>query len=176
MKKPLSYQNSEDDSLTTTILNALKYVSTNGEVPIEILSATNELTLNKNDIKLNDYLSWLNDFNKTHDLNVNFALVPNSELNEEFVRKEISEGGVFIAKCHENHYVLITGVDEVNTYLFDPYYLDIDFNKNDEEYKIICDEESKYNRIVHNSRFFLDKEKSYSLSNPTECILVKRIL
>ncbi len=173
MKKPLGYQNTEHDSLSTTVMNAFNYLLDKTEIPVEILNAANELTLNKNDIKITDFLIWLNDFTKSHELDIKFKELPSSDITANSMSMQTQNGNAFIAKCHGNHFVLITKIDEVNTYLFDPYYLDIDFPKEDEDYKIICDEQFKYNRIVHNERFFNSQEKSYSLANPKECILVE---
>lgn len=173
MKQPLSYQNTEYDSLATSILNALHYLTNRNDLPLEIVGATNELTLSKSEPKVEEFISWLNSFNKQNDLSI--VLEKTNSLDESKVQEIIKEGNVIIANCYGNHFVLVTGIDEVNTYLFDPYYLDIDFVAEDEDYKIICDEPLKYNRIVHNTRFFSNQDKAYSLISTKEHILVKKL-
>lgn len=172
MKKPLGYQNTEYDSLTTTIMNAFKYLQDRSVIPLEILNAANEITL-KNSEGLTEFVEWLSEYSKTQNLGVKFSVMNNSDINENTISNITQNGGAVIAKCYGNQYVLVTGIDEVNTYLFDSYYLDIDFAKEDEDYKIINDEE-KYNRIVHNTRFFSQEDKSYSLTKIKECILVQK--
>ena len=172
MKKPLGYQNTEHDSLATSFINALKYVLNKKEISLEILNKINELNLKNNELE-NDFITRINECAKNENLNIELTKLPSNEINEETIKKITEDSGAIISKCYGNHYVLITKIDEVNIFLFDPYYLDLDYPKEDDEYKIICDEPFKYNRIVHNDRFLNSQEKSYSLAKPQECIVIK---
>lgn len=173
MKKPLSYQITEYDSLATSIINALKYTLDKKAIPVEVVNSVFELTFKRDNSNISEFITWLDEYNIASNLGVKFSRIQSSEMNEENVANMTKSGGVIISRCYGNQFVLVTGIDEFNTYLFDPYYLDMDFHVEDEDYKIISDEPFKYNRIVHNNRFFSNEDKTYSLTDEKECILVE---
>ena len=77
----------------------------------------------------------------------------------------LNNNGVIVARCwQENeHYVLITKIDDNFAYLFDPYYLDKDYYVNDEDVAIVLHETFTYNRIVKIERLFDESLKDFSL-------------
>lgn len=70
----------------------------------------------------------------------------------------------------EWHYVLFTGIDDKNIYLFDPYYRTEPFNESD--IKIVLDKPFEYNRIVPIEYFNSLDEKLYSLASPDRARLL----
>lgn len=94
------------------------------------------------------------------------------------MKKCLNNNGVIIARCwHSNeHYGLITKIDDSFVYLFDSYYLDDDYYINDEYVAIIQNERFTHNRLVKISRLFDNNKKNFSLLsvNEREVILINR--
>ena len=81
------------------------------------------------------------------------------------MQNTLDNNGVIIARCwQENeHYVLITKIDENFAYIFDPYYLKEDYYTNDESVEIVLHETFLHNRIVKIERLFDETHKDFSL-------------
>lgn len=73
----------------------------------------------------------------------------NLELNEK-----IKKGAVAIVRIYQDcdHYCLLTKLDEEFAYLFDPYYLNINYYDNDEDVEIIKNKPFEFNRKVKKER------------------------
>ena len=183
MKILLKYQNSEYDCGPTSFINALAYLYEREEVPIELIKAVYEYTLDvknsegivgkggtsrENQILLGEY------FNKYAAL-TKFKIHAESTRNvtEDFIKDGINKGGVIVARCFQDveHYVLITNIIDDKAYIFDPYYELIDEYKGDDEIKVVLDKPYEYNRIISMNRLFIGSDLNYSLMEPSKrCI------
>ncbi len=92
--------------------------------------------------------------------------------------EKISNGAVAILRVYQNveHYCLLTKVDDEFAYLFDPYYLNINYYDNDDEVKIIKDRPFEFNRKVKKKRIENGGNKDFSLvkGNNSELIIIER--
>jgi hypothetical protein len=191
MKIPLRYQNTEYDCGTTTFINALAYLYDREDIPVELLKAIHQLSLDVRDSKgvvgkggtsakhAELIAKFFSDYAAKHaDFSVNCEILYGKDASANKIRKALDEGGVAIARCWQNteHYVLITKISDDFVYLFDPYYLDKNFYDKDDDVAMVFHEEFTHNRIVKISRVFDDSEKDYSLTNGDEraVIILKR--
>lgn len=65
----------------------------------------------------------------------------------------------------DEHYVLITKVDEYFAYIFDPYYLEEEAFVKDSEISIVLNQCFTHNRLVTLSRLMSTERKNFSLLN-----------
>ena len=70
-----------------------------------------------------------------------------------------------IVKLYQDcdHYCLLTKLDENYAYLFDPYYLNINYYDNDKDIEIIKDKPFEYNRKVTKVRMDSKSKKDFSI-------------
>ena len=82
----------------------------------------------------------------------------------------LNNGGVaiFSVWLTEEHYVLCTKLDEKYAYLFDPYYLNINYCDKDSSCEIIKDRPFEFNRKVERSRLDERSKKDYSFIDGKE--------
>lgn len=183
MKILLKYQNSEYDCGPTSFINALAYLYEREEVPIELIKAIYEYTLDvknsegivgkggtsrEKQIELGKY------FNKyASETNFKIHAESTKDVTEEILKETINKGGVIVARCFQDieHYVLITNIIDDMVYIFDPYYELTDEYKGDNEIKVILDNPYEYNRIITLNRLFAGTDLNYSLMEPNKrCI------
>lgn len=176
---PLHYQISEYDCGTTTLLNALKYLFKREEFSPEIYKFIVQHTLDKS----NDYgeickggtsidcleflCNWLNKNGPSKGMNIYYKCFQNTEYSiyNGNLRKTIKNNGVAILEVYQDceHYCLLTDIDETYAYIFDPYYLNVDYYDNDPCIEIIENEPFLYNRKVLKSRIDEKSNKDFSL-------------
>ena len=131
MKILLKYQNSEYDCGPTSFINALAYLYEREEVPIELIKAIYEYTLDvensegivgkggtsrEKQIELGEY------FNKyASETNFKIHAESTKDVTEEILKETINKGGVIVARCFQDveHYVLITNIIDDMVYIFD---------------------------------------------------------
>ena len=167
-KTPLDYQITEYDCGTTTLLNSLRYLFKRSEISPEIYKFIMQYTLDKTNnlgeigkggtsVYALEFLSnWLNENANNKGMNVKCSSISkdkisiyNLELNEK-----IKKGAVAIVRIYQDcdHYCLLTKLDEEFAYLFDPYYLNINYYDNDEDVEIIKNKPFEFNRKVKKER------------------------
>ena len=167
-KTPLDYQITEYDCGTTTLLNSLRYLFKRSEISPEIYKFIMQYTLDKTNnlgkigkggtsVYALEFLSnWLNENANNKGMNIKCSSISkdkisiyNLELNEK-----IKKGAVAIVRIYQDcdHYCLLTKLDEEFAYLFDPYYLNINYYDNDEDVEIIKNKPFEFNRKVKKER------------------------
>ena len=177
MKVPLRYQNTEYDCGTTSFVNALAYLFEREEIPIELLKSIYKYTL---DVESKDGVvgkggtsrkhaellaKYFVDFTKNNYINIKCEILNGKEVTLENMKKGLNNNSVIIARCwlSEEHYVLITKIDDNFAYIFDPYYLEEDYFINDSDVAIVLHETFTHNRIVKIDRLFDNSKKDFSL-------------
>ena len=177
-KTPLSYQITEYDCGLTTILNALRYLFKREEIEPRALKIITEYTLDKTNsegeigkggtsIYAMEYLSkWFNEISNISNMKLETKIIKGKKVNtnnEELIEC-LNNGGVAILSVwlSEEHYVLCTKIDEKYAYLFDPYYLNINYCDNDDACEIIKDRPFEFNRKVDRTRLDEMSRKDFS--------------
>ena len=177
-KTPLDYQITEYDCGTTTMLNAIRYLFKRKEIsPIiirEIMQYTLDVTNSKGEygkggtssnaiIELSDLLNKIGPQNNMQITCKDVTSTLNISDNE--FKDEIQHGAVAIIRVNQTveHYVLLTGMDDNYVYLFDPYYLPINYYNKDDECEIIKDKPFEYNRKVTIVRLQSKEKEDFSL-------------
>ena len=125
---------------------------------------------------------WLNENAKNKGMNILTKSIKKEEIsiyNKELECK-INNGAVAIIRLYQDvdHYCLLTKIDSEFAYLFDPYYLNINYYDNDEDVEIIKDKPFEYNRKVKKERMEKHEIKDFSLvrGENSEIIIIERIL
>lgn len=190
-KTPLAYQITEYDCGTTCVLNAIKYLFNREEIAPQMYKKILEETLDK---------SFNNEIGKGGTTNISLRNLCNElyvkggedvditskELSQDDVsiynkelEKEMSNGSVAILKVYQevSHYVLLTKIDEDFAYIFDPYYLPINYYDNDDSVEIIKDKGFEYNRKVRKERLNSNTSLDFALlqGEQAQIIILKKI-
>lgn len=182
MNNPLRYQISEYDCGPTSMLNAMSYLFRRDEIPPEIIrnimlycldcfgadgasgkSGTSRMAMM--------FLSnWLNGFGKAGYLPISSCYLSGDAVNfcqDSSLRDALLRGGaaVVLVDLDGWHYVLLTGIQGEQVFLFDPYYLDAPFEN--EEIQMVTDHPTAYNRIVP-VWYFERETRAYYALGPVE--------
>lgn len=190
-KTPLTYQITEYDCGTTCVLNAIKYLFNREEIVPQMYKKILEETLDK---------SFNNEIGKGGTTNISLRKLCNElyvkggknvdiiskELSQDNVsiynkelEKEIVNGCVAILKVYQevSHYVLLTKLDESFAYIFDPYYLPINYYDNDDSVEIVKDRGFEYNRKVRKERLNSNISLDFALlqGEQAQIIILKKI-
>ena len=163
MKNPLSYQTTEYDCGPTTLTNAVSFLFEREEIPPDVIKAITLYCLDGYNKKgemgksgttamaMMFLSNWFNQFGK----------IKKFPIYSEFLKPEdvymsrdckiaecLQQGGAVVARLMLGgwHYVLLTGIDNENIYLFDPYYRKNPFKEDGID--MIRTEPTKYNRKV----------------------------
>lgn len=178
MKIPLRYQNTEYDCGTTTFVNALAYLYDREDIPVELLKKIYKLTLDVKDSEgiigkggtsrshaelLSKYFAEYANQNDNFDLEC--EILTSDKINIEYMKNNLNRKSVIIARCWQDgeHYVLITKIDDIFAYIFDPYYLEEDYYTQDSDVAIVLHETFSHNRLVKIERLFDESKKDFSL-------------
>lgn len=192
-KTPLEYQLTEYDCGTTTLLNALRYLFDRDEIDPEVIRFVIQFTLDNSDqsgeigkggtsVQAMKFLSdWLNENAPKKGMNIKCTDIDKNYVSiyDERLVEKINDGAVAVLRVHDDdvdHYCLLTKMDDDSVYLFDPYYLDINYYDNDEEIEIIKDRPFEFNRKVKKSRLENGGEKDFSLvkGENSEIIIIEK--
>jgi hypothetical protein len=178
MKVPLRYQNTEYDCGTTSFVNALAYLYDREDIPVELLKAIYKFTL---DVEGKDGIEGKGGTSRRHaellakyfveyanlndEFDIHCRILYGEDINLDVMKKTLKNNGVIIARCwqEEEHYVLITKIDDNFAYIFDPYYLEEDEYVDDPDVAIILHESFTHNRVVKIERLFDESLKDFSL-------------
>lgn len=178
MKIPLRYQNTEYDCGTTTFVNALAYLYDREDIPVELLKKIYKITLDVKDSEgiigkggtsrshaelLSKYFAEYANQNDNFDLEC--EILTSDKINIEYMKNNLNRKSVIIARCWQDgeHYVLITKIDDIFAYIFDPYYLEEDYYTQDSDVAIVLHETFSHNRLVKIERLFDESKKDFSL-------------
>ena len=187
-KTPLDYQITEYDCGTTTLLNALRYLFKRSEISPKVYKYILQYTLDKSNIfgevgkggtsvfALEFLCDWLNENAKSKEMNVKCTSIPKDDIsiNNKFLSDKIKNGAVAIVKLYQDcdHYCLLTKLDEEYAYLFDPYYLNINYYDNDKDIEIIKDKPFEYNRKVAKVRMDSKSKKDFSIVTNKDAVII----
>ena len=109
---------------------------------------------------------WLNENASKKGMNIKCTYIDKE--NVSIYNKEIdkiNDGAVAILRVYQDveHYCLLTKIDNEFAYLFDPYYLNINYYDKDDEVEIIKDRPFEFNRKVKKERIENENNKDFSL-------------
>ena len=180
MKTPLHYQISEYDCGPTSMLNAMSFLFSREELPPEILRNTMLYCLDcygkeghtgksgTSCMAMMFLSNWLDGFGKAGLLPVSSRYLRGEEvfigegsrLNDTLCRK-----GVAVVRLwfEVEHYVLMTGVEDEEILLFDPYYQEEAFEGAESPVRIDLAHPLWYNRRVPFSFFNRETQELYAL-------------
>jgi hypothetical protein len=178
MKNPLHYQLSEYDCGPTSMLNAINYLFEREEIsPVIIrnimlycLDCSNtEGIMGKSGTSRAAMMflsNWLNGFGEVGQLNVSSRYLSGEHVyigQESLINDALKRGGVVVARVFYDcdHYVLMTGIEEDQILLFDPYYGEEDFSA--EKIIQVNDQPFRYNRKVPEVCFNRESNEIYAL-------------
>ncbi len=180
MKTPLHYQISEYDCGPTSMLNAMSFLFSREELPPEILRNTMLYCLDcygkeghpgksgTSCMAMMFLSNWLDGLGKAGLLPVSSRYLRGEEvfigegsrLNDTLCRK-----GVAVVRLwfEVEHYVLMTGVEDEEILLFDPYYQEEHFEGAESPVRIDLAHPLWYNRRVPFSFFNRETQELYAL-------------
>jgi hypothetical protein len=178
MKIPLRYQVSEYDCGPTTLTNALSYLYRREEIPPDVVKHIVLYCLDAYNCKgemggngtsgmaMMFMANWLNEYGKARDFPIRCEFIKGPEVficPDSRIVADLHEGGAAVVRVRYGcwHYVLLTGADEENVYLFDPYYRKKPFTY--EGIEIIDDQPTRMNRKVPWRYFNTAKKGAYAL-------------
>lgn len=183
MKNPLSYQTTEYDCGPTTIINAISFLFDREEIPpdvikfimlycLDVYNEQGEVGKRGTSCMAMMFISnWLSQFGKVKNFPIETDYITNEDVFIAQTSKivvALQQGGVVVVRLHfeEEHYVLLTGIDNEYIYLFDPYYRTQDFEE--EGIELIKNAPMKMNRKVFFSYFNKEAKEIYSLGPKDE--------
>ena len=190
-KTPLEYQLTEYDCGTTTLLNALRYLFKRSEINPEVYKFIMQYTLDNTNkdgeigkggtsVYAMKFLSdWLNENAFKKGMNIKCTYINKEDISIYSKELEkIDSGAVAILRVYQEveHYCLLTKMDSEFAYLFDPYYLNINYYDKDDEVEIIKDRPFEFNRKVKKERIENNGIKDFSLvkGENSEIIVIER--
>ena len=173
-KTPLDYQITEYDCGTTTLLNALRYLFKRSEISPEVYKFIMQYTMDQTNssgeigkggtsVNAIEYLcDWLNKNEKNKGMNLRCTSIQKEDISiyNLDLKNKVNNGAVAIVRLFQDceHYCLLTRIDDEYAFLFDPYYLNINYYDNDDDIEIIKDRPFEFNRKVKkSSNFFFYK-------------------
>lgn len=192
-KTPLDYQITEYDCGTTTLLNALRYLFKRSEISPEIYKFIMQYTLEKTNIfgeigkggtsvyALEFLSNWLNENAKSKGMNIKCTSLQSDEISiyDKTLNEKIENGAVAIVIVYQecDHYCLLTKMDNDFAYLFDPYYLNINYYDKDKDVEIIKDRPFEFNRKVRKERMEEHTTSDFALvrGKNSEIIIIEKM-
>ena len=184
MKIPLAYQKTEYDCAPTSIYNGLSYLFHREEIPPDILKQIMVYTMDCYNKKgepgkwgtsraAMEYIStWLNHFAAQTKFPLMTEYFQNEDIcieNDCYVGEAVRNGSVAVVRLFydEEHYVLITKIENDLVYMFDPHYRTIGNYGMAKDIKLIKDKPREYNTVFSLER--LNSEgKGYYMMGPKE--------
>lgn len=190
MKIPLTFQITEFDCGTTSLLNALLFLYDREEIPVSFLKAIYKYTLDAKGESgivgeagtsrnaLINLIDWIHDYVDENDFDITFTNLEKENVTRELIRECLDNNGCVLARCYQDveHYILITKMDDNFTYIFDPYYVEEDYYVNDEEVAVVLNAPFTHNRLVKTNRLFSEEHLDFSLMeiSKREVVLIAR--
>ncbi len=170
MKNILNYQSSEYDCGPVTMTNAVRYLFEREDIYPDIIkyimlycldSYNEDGEVGKRGTSASAMMflaNWLNQFGKMKNFPISCEFISGEDVYINQTSKilcALQQGGAVILRLYLEvaHYVLLTGTDGENIYIFDPYYEEEDDPEFSEEYyekgiRFINDQPKRANRLV----------------------------
>lgn len=190
MKVPLRFQVTEFDCGTVSLLNAFSYLFNREEIPALLVKSIFNYTLDCYDENgnlgnggtsrkaISKLTSWITNYANSNNFNVLCKRLEGNNVNYKDIKKCLKEKGVVFIRCWQTceHYVIITKIRNKKAYIFDPYFLDKEYENKDKEVKIVFNRPFTYNRIVSLNRLFSETTMDFALGkvNKRECVLINK--
>lgn len=189
MKIPLRYQATEYDCFPTSCINALIILFGREEIPIELIKIIYEYSLDeeRNGVigkggtsreNVGKIAYYFSKYAKENNFPLKASVLNNEKVTLNNISNSICNGGVAIARCwlEEEHYVIITSINDKYAYIFDPYIDNEDYYSNDSDV-IMVNNEKTYNRKVKLERLFSNNNENLSLLpvEQREVILLEKV-
>ena len=190
MKVPLRFQITEFDCGTVALTNAISYLFEREEIPAELIRAISTYTLDCYDEKGNlgnggtsreaiNYLtSWITNYAENNHFGIKCKRLSQQEVTISKIKECIKNGGVVFIRVWQTcqHYVILTGIDDCNAYIFDSYYFDEGYYDKDKEITMVFDKPFTFNRIVSLKRFESISNKDFAMGKISmrDCVLISR--
>ncbi|MDO4304315.1 MAG: peptidase C39 [Bacillota bacterium] len=163
MKNPLHYQLSEFDCGPTAMLDAVSFLFPREAIPPEVIRNIMLYCLDcygsegafgkkgTSRIAMMFLSNWLEGYGKVGQLPVSSRYLSGRSVylgNGSIISDALHHGGVAVVRVFydEGHYVLLTGEEDGNIYMFDPYYRTVPYEE--EDILIEEDHPCAYNRIL----------------------------
>ncbi|MBO5472537.1 MAG: peptidase C39 [Lachnospiraceae bacterium] len=185
MKNILNYQSSEYDCGPITLTNAIRYLFEREEIYPDIIkyimlycldSYNEEGEVGKRGTSASAMMflsNWLNQFGKMKNFPISCEFLSGEAVyfsqNSKIVGA-LQQGAAIVLRLFLDveHYVLLTGVEDDQILLFDPYYEELDDPELDEEYfadgiTFITDQPKRANRLVSMKRLNRISEGFYEM-------------
>lgn len=177
MKNPLHYQITDYDCGPTSMLNGISYLFERESIPPEIVRNVMLYCLDchgsdgipgKRGTSCSAMMflsSWLDSFGKMNLLPLASSYLSGKQVylgQNSLVNDTLIRGGAVVVRLFydEWHYVLLTGIENDNLLLFDPYYRETPFEQAD--VRIVTDQPFRYNRVVPAAYFNRETETLYA--------------
>lgn len=168
MKNPLHYQLSDYDCGPTSVLNAISYLFSREEITPEIIrnimlycldcySAEGIPGKSGTSHAAMMFLShWLNRYGEIGQISISSKFLSGKSVFlglESYINDALKRKGVAVVRLFydEPHYVLLTGIQNKNVLMFDPYYREEEFEQRD--IIVTNDQPFWYNRVVPKKYF-----------------------
>lgn len=178
MKNPLRYQMSEYDCGPTSMLNAISYLFEREEIPPEIIRNIMLYCLDcynaegvpgkcGTSMAAMMFLSnWLCGFGKVGHLEISSRYLSGRCVymgQDSKINDALRKGGVAVVRLYYEveHYVLLTGEQDGNLLMFDPYYEEEPYDEPD--ILMVTDHPYAYNRVVPMHYFNRESTGTYAL-------------
>lgn len=188
MRVPLRFQITEFDCGTVSLQNAISYLYTRETVPAELVRAISLYSFgcydnlgNKlNSVNCNNNISlmtqWFCDYVNSHDFGLNCRRYEKANVTIYAMQYAIDRGGCVFLKSYlkDEEFIILTSMDENYVYLWDPYYLEMDYFKDDDSVTIVTDKPFDYNRRVSKERFCSFISNAYALGpmQKRDCVVI----
>ena len=185
MKNLLNYQSSEYDCGPVTLTNAVRYLFEREDIYPDIIKYIMLYCLDSYDEKgevgklgtsataMMFLANWLNQFGRMKKFPISCEFLSGDDVHINRADKIIcalQQGGVVVLRLFLDvpHYVLLTGIEGDNLYIFDPYYEEEDDPELSEEYSepgitFINDQPKRANRLVSIERLNRTTEGFYEM-------------
>lgn len=170
MKNFLNYQSTEYDCGPVSLMNGIRFLFEREEIYPDIVkfimmycmdkyNADGELCKSGTSHSVMKFLAdWLNHFSEIKDFPIQCEYYANEQVvlgPRSSIIKALQSGAAVVLHVRLDvwHYVLLTGIEGDNIYLFDPYYEDEesylkDSNYIDDAIQFVFDQPKKYNRVI----------------------------
>jgi hypothetical protein len=163
MKNPLSYQATEYDCGPTSMINGISFLFEREEIPPDVIKYITLYCLDSYNQKgefgkkgtssmaMMFLSNWLNQFGKVKKFPVYSEFVSGEEVHisqNSRIAAGLQQGGAVVVRLMYGcwHYALLTGIEDTNVYLFDPYFRKRPFQL--DGVSIVQGEPARHNRKV----------------------------
>lgn len=190
MKIPLRFQITEYDCGSVSLLNAISYLFDREKIPAELVRAISIYSLDCYDDEGNlgnagtsreaveNLSKWMTDYSNRKNIGISCIHLLKDSVTIEEIYYNMKGSSVILLRTYlsDEHYVLITRIENDFVYMFDPYYVNSNYFENDEDIEIILDKPFSYNRKICIRRFNETLPLDFSLGpvDKRECLIISR--